>query len=497
MKQGPLVHPQLDKLLLGISGFDTISVGGVPLGRTTLVAGSAGSGKTLFALQFLVQGARQYDQPGVIVTFDETPAELTRNVRSLGWSLDEMIAGQKIAIVDGSPEVGDEVVETGPFDLSALLARIEHAIRSVNATRVVLDSIGALFVDFTDAHRVRRELQRVAAGLRLLNVTSLVTLEHTYDCDELEPSVLDGSFADNLVVLRNRLEHGKRRRTVEILKFRGATHHKGEYPFTIDPEHGVTVIPLAAFELAPKASEVRVSSGNVELDKMCDGGPFRASITLVSGATGTGKTLMATEFVQAALIGQERALLFAFEESRDQLFRNAQAWGIDLLKAENDGLLRVVCRYPETMGLEDHLVQMKHDIEEFRPSRIAIDSMSALESMSSVRAFREFVISVTSQLKNNEATALLTHTTRALLGADALVTDTPVAALCDTIILLRYVEGDGALRRALTVLKMRGSMHDKAIREYEIDRAGMHIVGERTEAGLLGPVATKRTSQRP
>jgi circadian clock protein KaiC len=482
-------HPLLDKLPIGISGFDLIAQGGIPLGRTTLLAGAAGSGKTLFALQFLVQGVRQYDQGGVIVTFDENPKDLARNVRSLGWSLDELVSGQRIAIVDASPDPGDEVIETGPFDLSALLARIEHAIRSVNATRVILDSIGAVFLDFRDAHYVRRELHRVAAGLRLLNVTSLLTLQRAEIMDEAAHSgmALEASVADNLVLLRNRLEQGRRRRTVEILKFRGAAHHKGEYPFTIDDAHGVTVLPLAALELSPKAADVRVSSGNAALDKLCGGGPFPESITLVSGATGTGKTLLVTEFVQAALQDKQRALLFAFEESREQLFRNALACGVDLLNAENDGVLRLVCRYPETLGLADHLVQIKRDIEEFRPSRIAIDGMSALERVASPDAFREFIISLIGQVRSHECTCLLTHTTPELFGADAWVSDTPVARFCDAIILLRYVASQHELRRELTVLKMRGSWHDTALREYRIDQAGIHIdLGVTSEDELLG-----------
>lgn len=465
---------ELTKLPTGIVGFDQIANGGIPKGRSTLLSGTAGSGKTVMALQFLLAGVRDYDENGVFVTFEEAPSDLMQNVRSFGWDLEGLLAEKKIAVVDATPEPGEEVISTGSYDLSALLARIENGIRSVGAKRVILDAIGALFPQLTDANIVRRELHRIASGLRLLGVTTLVTMERTDEEGGIGRWGVEEFVADNVIVLRNRLENEKRRRTVEILKFRGATHHKGEYPFTIDSEDGVTIIPLSAIELKQRSSQIRVSSGVAELDKMCAGGMYRDSIILVSGATGTGKTLMVSQYVKAAIQAGERVLLFGAEESREQLTRNAASWGVDFEQAERDGLLRIICRYPEVMGLEDHLLQMKRDIHAFKPHRVAIDSMSAFERVSTPKSFREFVIALTSTIKHLEITGLFTNTTSMLTGGES-ITETHISTITDTIILLRYVELHGEMRRGLTVLKMRGTFHDKGIREYVIDDKGLHV----------------------
>lgn len=464
----------LAKLPTGITGFDQLAHGGLPKGRSTIVAGTAGSGKTVLALQFLVSGIRDFDQNGVLVSFEEAPQDLMQNVRSFGWNLEELCEAGKLGIVDATPDPGKELIQTGSFDLSALLARIESAIRRVNARRVILDTIGALFPQFGDPSMVRRELHRIHAGLRQLGVTTLITLERTEEEGNVGRFGVEEFVADNVILLRNRLEQEKRRRTIEILKLRGSTHQKGEYPFTIATEEGISIIPLSAIVLTQKSSGIRVSSGVQALDKMCGGGMYRDSIILVSGATGTGKTLMVTQYIKAAIEAGERAMLFGAEESREQLTRNASSWGVDFEKAERDGLLRIVCRYPEAMSLEDHLLQMKRDIRDFRPHRVAVDSLSAFERVASIKSFREFVIALTSAIKHQEITGLFTNTTSMLIGGES-ITETHISTITDQIILLRYVELHGEMRRGLTVLKMRGTWHEKEIREYTIDNTGMHV----------------------
>lgn len=465
---------EVEKVSTGIAGFDLISNGGLPKGRTTLVVGSAGSAKTVFATQFLAEGIVQAGENGVFVTFEESPVHIRRNMRAFGWPLDEYERDDKWAFVDVSPTVGEEMIVSGGYDFGALLARIESAVRRVGAKRVSLDSLGAVFGRFPDAALVRQELFRLAEATRSLGVTTVMTAERSDEYGDISRYGVEEFVADNVVILRNVLDEEKRRRTVEILKFRGATHQKGEFPFTVMPKEGVIVLPLSAMELTQHSSNVRVTSGNDELDAMCGGGLFRDSVVLVSGATGTGKTLMTTEFLAGGAAIGERCLLFAFEESREQLFRNATGWGVDFHGLVEDGRLRVDCQYPETSSLEDQLIRMKDIITEYKPNRVAVDSLSALERVSTLRGFREFVIGLTSFIKHQDIAGLLTSTTPSLMGGTS-ITETHISTLTDSIVLLRYVELNGEMRRGLTVLKMRGSFHEKDIREFKIDAQGMHV----------------------
>ena len=464
---------QVEKLRTHIPGFDHIATGGMPKGRTTLISGSAGTAKTVFACQFLVAGIEENQHPGVFVTFEESPQDIRRNMLGFGWDIAQYEAKGHWLFVDAS-QSQEETVISGDYDLSALIARIEYAVRKIGAMRVSVDSLGAIFAQFSDSLQLRRDLFRIASSLKSMEVTTIMTSERTQEYGEIARFGVEEFVADNVVILRNILEHEQRRRTIEILKFRGTTHRKGEYPFTIIPSKGIVVIPLSAIQLNQNSSETRINSGNAELDAMCGGGFFRDSVILVSGATGTGKTLMSTGFIGGGASKGERSLLFAFEESRDQLFRNARGWGYDFEKFEAEGLLRVYCEYPEVAGLEDHLIEMQRLIEEFKPNRVAIDSLSALERISSPKGFREFVIGLTSFIKHQEVAGLYTSTTPDLLGGTS-ITQAHISTITDSIILLRYVEVYGQMRRGLTVLKMRGSMHDKNIREFKIDQQGMHI----------------------
>ena len=466
--------PFIEKLETGIPGFDLISNGGLPKNRTTLISGTAGRAKTVFAAQVLAEGIVQAGQRGVFVTFEESSEDIRNNLTGFGWDVSQWERDGLWSFVDASPEPGDETVVTGSYDLGALLARIEHAVRGIGATRVSMDSLGAIFSRFADRATVRRELFRIATALKKMQVTAVMTAERSQEYGEIARYGVEEFVADNVIILRNVLEDEKRRRTMEILKFRGTSHQKGEFPFTIIPGAGIVAIPLSAIELKQKSSDIRITSGSPELDQMCGGGFFRDSIILISGATGTGKTLTVTQFMAGGVANRERCLLFAFEESREQLFRNAIGWGVDFERMEQDGLLRVVCAYPETAGLEDHLTDMQAIMQQFRPNRVAIDSLSALERVATRRGFREFVIGLTSFIKQQEVAGLFTSTTPTLLGG-ASVSEAHISTITDSIILLRYVEMYGEMRRGLTVLKMRGSAHDKDIREFTIDGGGMHV----------------------
>jgi circadian clock protein KaiC len=484
----PLDHAPIQKLATGIASFDLIAKGGLPRNRTTLVSGTAGSGKTVLAMQFLAAGIRDAGEPGVFVTFEESAADIRVNMGNFGWDLERWEREGRLVFVDASPDPHVEVIESGSFDLGALLARVQHAVRKVGAKRVSVDSLGAMFSQFSDQSIVRRELFRIASALKGMDVTTILTAERIEDYGPVARFGVEEFIADNVMILRNVLEEEKRRRTIEILKFRGTDHQKGEFPFTIVPGGGVMVIPLSAIELRQKSSNVRISSGNAELDQMCGGGFFRDSVILASGATGTGKTLTVTQFLQGGAEHGERCLLLAFEESREQLFRNAIGWGIDFDAMERDGMLRVVCDYPEVAGLEDWLIAIQAIVQEFKPQRVAVDSLSALERVGSIKAFREFVIGLTSFIKQQEITGLFTSTTATLMGGSS-ITEAHISTLTDSIILLRYVEMFGEMKRGMTVLKMRGSVHDRGIREFTIDARGMHLGRPfRNTTGILAGV---------
>jgi circadian clock protein KaiC len=463
---------EIKKIDFGVEGFDIISEGGIPKGRATLLSGTSGSGKTLFATEFLWQGFKKYNESGVFVTFEETPQDIMKNVKSLGWDLKSLVEKGKLAFVDASPSP-DEKTEVGEYDFGALEARILYAIKKVKAKRVVVDSITALFPQYKDVGVIRRELFNIASALKKCSVTTIISSERLQEYGDIARFGVEEFVSDNVIVLRNVLDQEKRRRTIEILKFRGAMHQKGEYPFTISSD-GIKILPMSGMELIMKSSTKRITFGNEDVDRMTGGGFFRDSIILVSGPTGTGKTLMTSLFVNGGCRKGEKCLLFAYEESKEQLIRNGTSWGVDLAKWVRKGLLKIVCRYPESMGPEDHLIHIKKEMDEFKPNRLVIDSLSAIERALTLRSFREFVLSLTSYTKLKEIAGMFTSTTKTLLGGES-ITEAHISTITDAIIILRYVEMHGEMRRGLTVIKLRGSWHEKEIREYNIDNNGMHI----------------------
>ncbi|CAK0773159.1 KaiC-like protein 2 [Gammaproteobacteria bacterium] len=460
------------KIPTGIEGFEHLSMGGLPQGRTTLLVGTSGSGKTIFGVEFLYRGITQHGHAGIFVTLEEKPIEIMRNVKRVGWDLMELIKRNKLAFVDGSPDP-IPAEEVGHYNLEGLIFQIRQAITQINADFVVIDSIGSLFHQFSDTSKVRLEIFRITEVMRELGVTTLMTAERLDEYGHISRHGVEEFISDNVIVVRNVLLEEKCRRTIQVLKMRGDVHCKGEYPFTIT-NTGITILALSAMELTQESSNDRTGTGNSDLDLMTNGGIFRDSIFLVSGPTGGGKTLMSAMFAAEGCRSGEKVLLLAYEESREQLLRNASSWGINFFKWEQEGLLRIVCQYPEAMGLEDHLLVIRREILGFKPRRLIMDSISAMERVASVRNFREFVIGLTSFMKQERVCSLFTSTTPQLSGGES-VTETHISTITDVIALLRYVEINGILRRGIAVIKMRGSQHDKRIREFTIDGDGMHV----------------------
>ena len=484
------VFQPVPKLETGIAGLDQITFGGLPRGRTTLVSGTTGTGKTLLATEFLARGIQRHDEPGVFITFEERPEDIRRNAASLGLDIAAWEAAGMWAFVDAS-DAGPESEEiVGGYDFGGLMARVGHAVTGICAKRLSFDSLGAVFSRFADAGVVRSELKRAADGLRDLEVTSLLTAERTEEYGAISRFSIEEFVADNVVLLRNVLEQERRRRTVEILKLRGAPHRGGEWLFAIDARQGLVVLPLSTIGAGTPASSERVTTGIPELDEMCGGGLYKDAVAFVSGPTGIGKTLLATHFVAAGVAAGERCVLFSFEESREQLVRNASSWGLDLEAMEATGLLMLRCESPELASLEHHFLSLEQAIEDFRPMRLAVDNLSALERVATVRGIRDVVIGLGSYVKQHEVTTLFTATSGFVGGSS--VTEAHLSALTDSILLLRYAEVAGEMRRSVTVVKMRGSRHDHAIREFTIGDHGMHIGDPlRGASGVLFPSELK------
>ncbi|NLU76186.1 circadian clock protein KaiC [Streptomyces sp. HNM0575] len=467
----------IGRIPTGINGFDQVAMGGVPTGRPTLLTGTTGSGKTIFATEFLARGITKYDQPGVFVTFEEAPEEIRRNFASLGFWIEQWEAEGKWAFVDAGYSESEERFVIGAYDFGALTARIEHAVRRTGATRVVLDSLGAVFARFADTGVIRREIHRLTSALKALGVTSIITAERNSEYDGVSRYYVEEFVADNVIILRNVLVAERRRRTVEVVKFRGAMHRTGEWLFTIDPSDGFVVIPLAFLGSAPGPSSTnRVSSGIPGLDEMCGGGFYQDAVVLLSGPSGIGKTLSTLKFLEAGAAAGERCLAFTFDETRAQVLRGSAGWGIDLADMEERGLLYLVCDYPEMASLEDYFIRIRRAVVEFQPQRVAIDSLSALERIGTPRALLDLVIALGAVVRQRSITTLLTSAPISRFAAE----QTPsiareLSSLTDVTIALRYYQTAGTIQRAVAVLQNRASAHDEAVRNVTIDADGMHV----------------------
>lgn len=463
---------KLERVEAGIPGLDLITCGGLPRHRLTLVAGTAGSGKTVFASQFLSTGI-EAGEPGVFVTFEERPEAIRRNMLSFGWDIEAWEAAGHWAFVDASPRQVDTVFSSDDFDLTPLLTRISNAIEMVGAQRVAIDSVGSLVSQFDHVAPARRALFRLGESLERAGVSTVMSAERVEDYGPIGRLGFEEFVADNVVILRNALGGEKRRRTVEILKMRGCSHLRGEHLFTLLKD-GIAIVPVSIGPIAYGTSTNRMSCGLPAVDALLNGGLFEKSLWLVAGPTGTGKSFLATHFVAAGLAAGQRSLLHSFEESRDQLLRNASHWGLDLEEMEDKGLLCIVADAPEAASLEDHLQRMKSTIDTFEPDRVAIDSLTALQRISTVEGFREYVLGLTYQIKLHALAGLVTSSVTDFLTSEG-TSELHVSTISDVITLLRYVPVGSELRRGLQVLKMRGSDHAKTINEYRITDHGISL----------------------
>lgn len=458
------------KAATGIKGLDEITGGGLPRGRATLVCGVAGSGKTLLATEFLVRGATELREHGVFMTFEESLEELTADVASLGFDLPSLIAQKKI-LVDYVRINRHEIEETGAFDLDGLFIRLDHAIKSVRAKRVVLDTIEALFAGFSNLGTLRIELGRLFKWLKDRGVTAVVTGERGEGT--LTRHGLEEYVSDAVIVLDNRVDDHVSTRRLRIVKYRGSSHGTNEYPFLIG-RNGLSVLPITSLGLQHEAPLDRISTGLEGLDAMLGGtGFYRGSSILLSGPAGTGKSSLAAHFVDAACRRGERCVYFLFEESPSQYMRNMRSIGIHLEAWVKDGSLHFRAARPAVLGLEQHLVAMHGQIEEVRPAAVVVDPINDLLSAGTANAAKATLLRLVDYLKTNHITALFTSLTAG--GGHEQTTDTSISSLMDTWILQRIVEAQGQRHRGVYVLKSRGMPHSNEVCRYRITDGGLQL----------------------
>jgi circadian clock protein KaiC len=466
-KATALVFP---KCPTGISGLDEITGGGLPQGRPTLVCGSAGCGKTLLGIEFLVRGAEQYGEPGVFLAFEETAEELAMNVRSLGFDLDDLVANQKLA-VDYVCVERNEIEETGEYDLEALFIRLGHAIDSIGAKRVVLDTLETLFSGLSNVAVVRAELRRLFRWLKQKGVTAVITAER--GDGTMTRHGLEEYISDCVLLLDHRVKGQLSTRRLRIVKYRGSSHGTNEFPFLID-EGGILVLPITSLRLEHNASTERVSSGIPALDVMLgDGGFYRGSSVLVSGTAGVGKTSLSCFAAAASCHRSERCLYFAFEESQDQVLRNMRSIGLDLEPWVRAGLLEFRAARPTVSDLETHLASIYKHVEQFRPRLVLIDPISSFLAAGTEADANAMMTRLIDYLKHRQITALFTNLNHA--GAAMEQTELNISSLIDTWLLLRDIELYGERNRGLYILKSRGMAHSNQIREFHLTDQGIHL----------------------
>ncbi len=454
----------------GIQGFDDITGGGLPAGRPTLVCGGAGCGKTLFGMEFLVRGTTQFDEPGVFMSFEETNEELIKNVASLGFDLENLVKHKRIAI-DHVHIERSEIEETGEYDLEGLFIRLNYAIDSVGAKRVVLDTIESLFAGLPNQLILRAELRRLFRWLKEKGVTSIITGER--GDETLTRQGLEEYVSDCVIMLDHRVTEQTSTRRLRVVKYRGSLHGTNEYPFLID-ENGFSVLPVTSLGLKHIVTNKRISSGITELDKMLEGkGYYRGSTVLISGTAGVGKTSIAAHFAEAACKRGERVLYFCFEESPNQLMRNMLSIGINLETWVRKGLLRFHATRPTLYGLEMHLAVTHKAVNAFSPAIVILDPINTFIIGDKVNEVKTMLMRIVDFLKANQITALFTS----LTSGDSVLesSDVGISSLIDTWLLLRDIELNGERNRGMYVLKSRGMANSNQIREFILTNHGVRL----------------------
>jgi circadian clock protein KaiC len=465
----------LKKAPTGIPGLDEITNGGLPAGRPTLVSGGPGSGKTLLGITFLVNGAMQFNEPGVLMTFEENAEELAGDVEALGFDLPGLIE-QKLLVIDHVHVERSEIEETGEYDLEGLFVRLDHAIRSVGAKRLVLDTLESLFGGLANETILRAELRRLLRWLRDRDVTVVITGERGET--SLTRHGLEEYVTDAVLLLDHRVHEQISTRRIRVVKYRGSHHGTNEYPFLIDVD-GLSVLPVTSLTLQHAASSERVSSGLEPLDEMLGGqGYYRGSTILISGTAGTGKTTFAAHFADAACRRGDRCLYYLFEESPQQMIRNMRSVGVDLAPWIDQGLLQLHADRPSRFGLETHLVQMHRGVETLRPAVVVVDPMTNLLTVGTGVDVRTMLTRMIDFLKIRNVTALFTSLTSA--GSELESTETMISSLMDTWVLTTSEVVDRRRRRWVYVLKSRGTAHSDEIREFRFSARGIEVLSEST-----------------
>jgi len=460
---------QLRKAKTGINGLDEITLGGLPQGRPTLVCGGPGCGKTLFSMEFLVKGATLFNEPGVFMAFEEKAEELAVNVVSLGFDLAKL-QKQKKLVLDFVRIERSEIEETGDYDLDGLFIRLEHAIKTIGAKRVVLDTIENLFAGLTNQGILRAELRRLFLWLKEKGVTAIITGEQ--GDGKLTRHGLEEYVSDCVILLDHRVINQISTRRLRIVKYRGSVHGTNEYPFLID-EEGFSVLPVTSLTLERPVSSQRISTGIPSLDEMFGGkGFYRGSSILVSGTAGTGKSSIAAYFANAVCQRKEKCIYFAFEESQNQIIRNMRSIGLNLDLHVKSGLLQFHSSRPSLYGLERHLANIYKMIKAVKPAAVILDPVTNLVSVGLINEVNSMLLRLVDFLQNEGITVMLTALTSIL---DERM-DEGVSSLVDTWISVRDIEVNGERNRTLYIMKSRGMKHSNKVREFVISPKGLDLI---------------------